>query len=107
MEVRQAGLTIKSRPAQSRRGLSFQVAANIADVIRPQISAATGMVSASTAVADHPIEQKASAKVASRDEVWRRRKWRRLAWTRNQSWIDVADPAAAMTPQAVIAACHG
>src|SRR6185295_5521716 len=84
---------------------SFQAAAKIADVIRPQISAATGRVSASTAVAAHPIEQKASAKVASRDEVWRRRNWLRLAWTRNQSWIAAAETVATMTPSAVIAAC--
>jgi hypothetical protein len=56
-----------------RRGLIFQVAANIAAVIRPVIPAATGIDSANAAVAAHPIEEKASAKVASRDEVWRRR----------------------------------
>src|SRR5438034_1757808 len=65
------------------------------------------MISVITAVAAHPIEQKASAKVASRDEVWRRRNWLRLACTRNQSWIAVADAAAMMTPVAVTAACHG
>src|SRR6266700_3765714 len=87
--VRQKGLTIKvprevpgkvlRADAHPRRGPSFQVAARMADVIRAEIGAATGMVSTSTAVAAHPIEQKASANVASRDEVWRRRNWLRLA----------------------------
>ena len=49
-------------------------------------------------VAAHPIEEKASANVASRDEVWRRRNWLRRACTRNQSWIAVADAAAMITP---------
>src|SRR3979409_121854 len=79
----------------------------MAAVIRPLISAAMGKASASAAVAAQPIEEKASAKVASRDEVWRRRNWLRLACTRNHSWIAVADAAATMTPQAVTAACSG
>ena len=70
----------------------------MAAVIRPVMRAATGMASASAAVAAHPIEEKASAKVASREEVWRRRNWLRLACTRNQSWIAVADTVATMTP---------
>ena len=37
------------------------------------------------------IDEKASAKVATREEVCRRRKWLRLAWARNQSWIAVAE----------------
>ena len=95
------------RCARSRRGLSFQVAASRAAVINPLMTAATGTTSASAAVAAHPIEEKASAKVASRDEVWRRRNWLRLACTRNQSWIDVAHVAPMMTPTAVTAACGG
>ena len=79
----------------------------MAAVIRPLISAATGTASASAAVAAQPIEENASAKVASRDEVWRRRNWLRLACTRNQSWIAVADVVAMMTPAAVTAACSG
>ena len=67
-------------------------------VIRPVTSAAIGIASASAAVAAHPIEEKASANVASRDDVWRRRNWLRRACTRNQSWIAVADAAATMTP---------
>ena len=63
------------------------------------MSAAIGIASASAAVAAQPIEEKASAKVASRDEVWRRRNWLRRACTRNQSWIAVADTAAMMTPK--------
>src|ERR1700692_2649618 len=76
-------------------------------VIRPLISAARGIASASAAVAAHPIEEKASAKVASRDDVWRRRNWLRRACTRNQSRIAVAELAAMVTPIAVTAACSG
>src|SRR5438552_7596375 len=76
-------------------------------VIRPLMRPATGRVSRSAAVAAQPIEEKASAKVASRDEVWRRRNWLRRAWTRNQSWIATAELAATATPQAVTAACQG
>src|SRR5262245_35521152 len=60
---------------------------------------------ASAAVAAQPIEQKASANVASRDEVWRRRNWLRLACTRNQSWIAAAETVAMMMPRAVTIAC--
>src|SRR5712672_4617309 len=79
----------------------------MATVIRPLIRAAAGIASASAAVAAHPIDENASAKVASRDEVWRRRNWLRRACTRNQSWIAVADAAATITPSAVTAACGG
>src|SRR5215213_9637283 len=91
--------------AQSRRGLIFHVAARMAAVNAPLITAAIGIVTASAAVAAQPIEQKASANVASRDEVWRRRNWLRLACTRNQSWIAAAETVATTTNSAVIAAC--
>ena len=51
-------------------------------VINPVIKAASGSESTSAVVAAHPIDEKASAKVASRDEVCRRRNWLRRAWTR-------------------------
>ena len=51
----------------------------IAIVSSPVMTAATGMASASPAVAAHPIDENASANVANRDEVWRRRNWLRLA----------------------------
>src|ERR1700716_4092966 len=79
----------------------------MAVVMRPLTSPAIGIDSASAAVAAQPIEENASAKVASRDEVWRRRNWLRRACTRNQSWIAVGDAAATMTPEAVTAACSG
>src|ERR1700722_6628739 len=79
----------------------------MAAVDRPVMSAATGIDSASAVVAAHPIDEKASAKVASRDDVWRRRNWLRRAWTRNQSWIAVAEAAGTGTPAAVMAACNG
>src|SRR6266436_5532441 len=91
----------------SLRGLSFQVAATIAAVISPQMIAPSGMTSANAAVAAHPIEEKASAKVASRDEVWRRRNWLRLACTRNQNWIAVAEAAPIAMPIVVTMACNG
>src|SRR5882724_7483108 len=93
--------------AHARRGLIFHVAARMPAVINPVTGATSGTASVSTAVAAHPIEEKASAKVASRDEVWRRRNWLRRACTRNQSWIAVADAEATMTPTAVTAACSG
>src|SRR5438874_3691565 len=89
----------------SRCGLIFHVAARIAAVMRPVMSAPIGRASASAPVAAHPIEEKASANVASRDEVWRRRNWLRRACTRNHSWIAVAEAAATMTPSAVTTAC--
>src|ERR1700754_1305432 len=92
---------------QSRRGLIFQVAAMMAAVRMPLMAPASGAASASAAVAAQPIEEKASAKVAMREEVWRRRNWLRLACTRNQSWIAVADTVAMITPSAVTAACRG
>src|SRR6476620_5028569 len=75
-------------------------------VIAPLTSAASGIDIASAAVAAQPIEQKASANVATRDEVWRRRNWLRLACTRNQSWIAAAEIVAMMMAAAVIAACN-
>src|SRR5580700_10881272 len=62
-------------------------------------AAATHMsFAASAATAAQPMETKASAKVATREEVWRRRKWLRLAWARKQSWISVAEAAATAIP---------
>src|SRR3984957_12976761 len=90
-----------------RCGLIFQVAARMPAVIRPLMTAAIGIASASAAVPAHPIEEKASAKVASRDEVWRRRNWLRRGWARSQIWMAVADVAAIPTPSAVTAACSG
>ena len=69
--------------------------------------AAAGIANASAAVAAQPIEEKASAKVARRDEVWRRRNWLRLAWVRNQSWIALAQVATMTMPALVMAACQG
>src|SRR6202166_1810926 len=88
-----------------RCGLIFQVAARMPAVIRPLMTAAIGIASASAAVPAHPIEEKASAKVASREDVWRRRNWLRRACTRNQSCIAVADAEAIATPSTVMAAC--
>src|SRR5438477_7619614 len=70
-------------------------------------SASAGISSASVAVAAHPIDAKASANVARRDEVWRRRNWLRLACTRNQNCIAVADAAASKLATAVVAPSSG
>src|SRR6478735_12420099 len=96
-----------SRLYYSRRGLNFQVIATRPAVIRPLTRPTMGSVSTSAALAAQPIEENASAKVASRAEVWRRRNWLRRACTRNHSWIAVADAAAHPTPSAVTAACSG
>src|SRR3984893_4535366 len=107
VEGKLASFRTYRRSDHARRGLIFHVAATIPAVMSPLISAATGIASTSAAVAAHPIDEKAAAKVASRDEVWRRRNWLRRACTRNQSWIAVADAAAMSTPSAVTAACSG
>src|SRR3954454_1955471 len=90
-----------------RRGLNFQVMATRLAVIRPLTRPTMGSVSTNAALAAQPIEENASAKVASRDEVWRRRNWLRRAWTRNQSWIAVAEAALTMTAPALTAAWDG
>jgi hypothetical protein len=51
----------------------------MATVINPVINAAIGSESTSAVVAAQPIDEKASAKVAIRDEVCRRRNWLRRA----------------------------
>src|ERR1700749_2132822 len=76
-------------------------------VIAPVMTAASGIARTRAAVAAQPIDEKASAKVASRDEVWRRRNWLRLACTRNQSWVAVAQIVPIATPEAVTSACSG
>src|SRR5579862_283703 len=69
-------------------------------------TAASGLPAAATApAAAQVMEEKASAKVAIRDEVWRRRKWLRFAWVRNHSWMAVAAAADAAIPRAAMNAC--
>lgn len=53
----------------SRFGLNFQVIATRPAVINPLISPASGRASSSAALAAQPIDENASAKVASREEV--------------------------------------
>src|ERR1700760_4307868 len=76
-------------------------------VIAPVMPAASGIARTGAAVAAQPIDEKASAKVASRDEVWRRRNWLRRACTRDQSWIAVAEAAETSTAIKVTVACTG
>src|SRR6201986_743821 len=79
----------------------------MASAISDGAMASTGLSAATAAVAAQPMEEKASANVATREETWRRRNWLRLAWVRNQSWIAVAQVAAITMPAPVIAACQG
>ena len=67
-----------------------------------QVSAA-----AKAAVAAQAIEENASAKVAMRDEVCRRRNWLRLACARKQSCTKVAAAAEARTPRPHTKAANG
>src|SRR3954468_4923337 len=90
-----------------RRGLNFQVMATRLAVIRPLTRPTMGRVSTRAALAAQPIDENASAKVASRDEVWRRRNWLRRAWIRNQSWMAVDETGATSTAAAVTTACDG
>src|SRR3954451_20912566 len=96
--------TLTPAHCHSRRGLNFQVMATRPAVIRLLTRPTMGSVSTRAALAAQPIEENASAKVASRDEVWRRRNWLRRACTRNQSWIAVAEAALTMTAPALTAA---
>jgi hypothetical protein len=50
-------------------GLIFHVSAMRPAVMAPEITEAIGSTSASAAVAAQPIDEKASAKVAMRDDV--------------------------------------
>src|SRR5882724_9140832 len=79
----------------------------MASVSTPGITASQLPAAATAPVAAQPMEDKASAKVAMRDEVWRRRKWLRLAWVRNQSWMAVAETVAARMPTAETRAPKG
>src|SRR5258705_2815039 len=91
----------------SRRGLIFHAATRMQAEVSRDASAGVGLDSAKAAVGAQPIEEKASANVASRDDVWRRRNWLRRACTRNHNCIAVAEAAAMMTPEAVTAAWNG
>ena len=67
-----------------------------------QLSAA-----ASAEVAAQAMDENASAKVAMREEVCRRRNWLRLAWVRKQIWTSVAAAAAVRMPSAETKAANG
>jgi MFS family permease len=86
---------VTAAPAQIlRAGLMRRTPTRMAIVMMPGTTASQVPAAARAPVAAHPTEDKASAKVAMRDEVWRRRKWLRLAWVRNQSWMAVAEAVA-------------
>jgi hypothetical protein len=68
------------------------------------MSASQLPLAARAAVPAQEIDEKASAKVATREEVCRRRKWLRFACARNQSWMIVAAVTATAAPIAVTAA---
>src|ERR1700749_5166430 len=79
----------------------------MASAISDGAMASTGLSAATAAVAAQPMEEKASANVATREETWRRRNWLRLACVRHQSWIGVAQVAAMTMPAPVTTACQG
>src|SRR6202166_2133397 len=88
-----------------RCGLIFQVAARMPAVIRPLMTAAIGIASASAAVPAHPIEEKASAKVASREDVRRRQNWLARALPRNQRFTPGAGWGANAAPGNGVGRC--
>src|SRR5262245_40599085 len=92
--------------AVAPRGLSLRVQPRMMSPTVPGTSASGLPAAASAEVAAQAIEENASAMVAMREEVCRRRKWLRLAWARNQSWIVVAAAAAISTPRAAMNAGH-
>src|SRR5260370_27705538 len=90
----------KLRAATPQRGLISRVPIKVATAIAPVTRASQVPAAASAAVAAQVIDEMASANVAMRDEICRRRKWLRLAWVRNQSWIWVAEAEATTMPVA-------
>src|SRR5262245_53566809 len=94
-------------PPYVLRGLIHLAPAITATANSAGISASHIPAAASAAVPAQLIDANASANVAMRDEVWRRRKWLRFACARNQSWIAVAEPAATTTPVAATHAWYG
>src|SRR5436305_10721128 len=94
----------KSKAAQAAFGLIMRAPTTTMVASAASTRARPSPAAARPAAPAQPIEANASAKVAVRDDVWRRRKWLRLAWERKKNWIAVAEPAAARMPAAVIAA---
>src|SRR5262245_36809587 len=84
---------------QAREGLIDQTPARMANAIAAGASAAQLPEAANPVVAAQAIDENASANVARRDDVCRRRNWLRRACTRKQSWISVAAAAAANMPR--------
>src|SRR5690606_32976418 len=89
----------------SQRGARKRAAITMKTAVSPAKTAnRTLPLAASAAVPAQAIDENASAKVASRDEVCRRRKRLRFACTLNQSWMKVAAVAAARMPSAATSA---
>ena len=76
----------------------YQAPTSTKSAIRAGAMLSQMLMAATAAAPAQPIDEKASAKVASRDETWRRRNWLRLAWLRNQNWTAVAAADAATIP---------
>src|SRR6185437_10982444 len=94
-------------PCYARAGLITRAKATVPSAKTPGKSANHVPAAARAPVAAQAIEEHASANVATRDEVWRRRKWVRRAWVRNHSWIAVAEAAAARMVRAAASASMG
>src|SRR5262249_19756487 len=87
------------RDRTAREGLLTQTPARMANAIAAGPSAVQLPEAANAVVAAQAIDENASAKVARRDEVCRRRNWLRRACTRKQSWISVAAAGAVNMPR--------
>src|SRR5580700_885599 len=88
-------------------GLIIHAPATIARTNNPGMTASQVPVAAKAPVPAQPIDDSASAKVATRDDVCRCRNRLRRACVRNQNWIAVADPAAMTTPPNAMSAANG
>src|SRR5260370_42520100 len=97
----------KLRAATPQRGLISRVPIKVATAIAPVTRASQVPAAASAAVAAQAIDEIASANVAMREEICRRRKGLRLAWGRNHSWTAVHHAEAKRMPTAATRACKG
>src|SRR3954462_245685 len=96
----QRGKRVISLAGQVLAGRISRAPSKIATAIAPVIPASQVPAQANAAVAAQVIDENASANVATRDEICRRRNWLRFACARNQSWIWVADAEATAIPMA-------
>src|SRR5262245_28123370 len=87
------------RGRYAREGLTSQTPARMANATAAVPRAAQVWAAASAVVAAQAIEENASANVAIRDEVCRRRNCLRRACMRKHNWMTVAAAAADKMPR--------